>query len=38
MKEKRVSILGLVVTGLTVIMALAWLFPRLLDHRYCFQK
>jgi multiple sugar transport system permease protein len=27
MKEKRVSVLGLVVTGLTVIMGLAWLFP-----------
>lgn len=27
MKEKRISILGWVLTGLTVIMALAWLFP-----------
>jgi multiple sugar transport system permease protein len=27
MKEKRMSILGGVLTGLTVIMALAWLFP-----------
>jgi multiple sugar transport system permease protein len=27
MKEKRISVLGFIVTGLTVIMALAWLFP-----------
>ena len=27
MKEKRISVLGFVVTGLTVITALAWLFP-----------
>jgi ABC-type glycerol-3-phosphate transport system permease component len=27
MKEKRISVLGFVVTGLTVITAVAWLFP-----------